>query len=158
MKIFRILLWIGAALLLLIVSLTWMEHAEAPTESTALIPILLTGPEGSKRTLFVEIASDAQERAKGLMSRTELNPASGMLFVFQQSEQLTFWMKNTLIPLDILFFDDKGVFVSRTSMDPCLEDPCVSYSSERPARYALEVNRDERGAAGVGSGWLLFVP
>ena len=80
-----------------------------------------------------------------------------MIFVFEQPQVLGFWMKNTLIPLDILFFDEGGQFVSRTTMDPCTSDTCPSYYSEAPSMYAIEVNRGEQKTASVGRGWTIDI-
>lgn len=90
--------------------------------------------------LRVEIADDTQERAVGLQDRASLKRNHGMLFVFEEEKPLTFWMKDTLIPLDVLYFDAEGNFVSMNTMEPCTEDPCDTYPSTRPAKYALELN------------------
>ena len=93
----------------------------------------------------VEVADDDSERARGLMFRDSLAPDRGMLFVFEREEPLAFWMKNTRIPLDILYFDASLRFVSMAQgVPPCTRDPCRSYASEGPARYVLELK------AGVG--------
>jgi uncharacterized membrane protein (UPF0127 family) len=89
--------------------------------------------------LTVALADDPDERATGLMSTETLGAVDGMLFVFEQSQVLSFWMKDTLIPLDIAFFDDQGDVVSTTTMTPCAADPCPRYSSELPALFAVEV-------------------
>ena len=89
----------------------------------------------------VEIADESHERNQGLMLRENLEFDSGMFFVFEEEKPLSFWMKNTLIPLDMLFIDaDFRIIDIKENVPPCKEDPCPSYSSKKPAKYVLEVN------------------
>lgn len=112
--------------------------------------------DGSKTaTVTVEVADSPKERDKGLMNRSKLDQDKGMLFVFKEPAMLSFWMKNTLIPLDILFFDANGEFVSATQMTPCTKDPCTQYKAQSQAQFALEVNPDFRKANGIGVGWTI---
>ncbi len=101
----------------------------------------------------VEIADDDASRARGLMDRTELAPDHGMLFVFDHDAPRVFWMKNTKIPLDMLFFDaDRRLVSVQHDVPPCTADPCPGYSSGAPARYVLELNAGQARTLGVAPG------
>jgi uncharacterized protein len=87
-----------------------------------------------------EIADTPEKHARGLMFRRCLKDGYGMLFVFPDEEVRSFWMKNTLIPLDMIFLNgDKQVVDLFASVPPCRRDPCPSYTSALPARYVLEI-------------------
>jgi uncharacterized protein len=88
--------------------------------------------------LKVEVAATAQSRTIGLMNRFSLAPDSGMLFVFPQSEQLGFWMKNTFIPLSIAYVDTKGVILNIADMKPQDES---THPSKGPAMFAIEMKQ-----------------
>jgi uncharacterized protein len=78
-------------------------------------------------------------------------PADGMLFVFPEDTRGGFWMKNTLVPLTIVFFDRAGTRVRRLSMTPCRSDPCAIYEPGRRYRFALELRAsDMRPAVKLG--------
>ena len=121
--------------------------------------IALAGPEKQSVTLTVEVADEPSEYAKGLMGREALAMGEGMLFIYPVADVLTCWMKDTLIPLDIIFFNTVGEVVSMSSMVPCeetLEDEeCPRYSSTVPAMYALEVPAGFIDTYGVNLGWKL---
>jgi len=93
----------------------------------------------------VEIAGTEAERARGLMFRDQLPAGHGMLFIHEQEQPLAYWMKNTRIPLDILFFDRARRLVSQQrDVPPCdLGDACPPYPSDAPAIYVLELNAGE---------------
>jgi uncharacterized membrane protein (UPF0127 family) len=93
----------------------------------------------------VEVARTETARARGLMFRDELPAGHGMLFIHEQEEPLAYWMKNTRIPLDILFFDHARHLVSQQrDVPPCdLGDRCPPYPSDAPAIYVLELNAGE---------------
>lgn len=90
--------------------------------------------------LLLEVADTSEEHAEGLMFRRNLAKNSGMFFVFPEEISKDFWMKNTLLPLDILFVSNDGLIVDMASMIPCKRDPCTVYQSALPYRYAIEVN------------------
>lgn len=96
-----------------------------------------------KIILTVEVADTAEKQARGLMYRTSLEDGHGMFFIFDAERQLSFWMKNTFIPLDIGYFDRSKKLVDIQQMDPVgsLMELPKSYPSKRPAQYALEVPR-----------------
>lgn len=105
-----------------------------------------------------EVAADDLSRAQGLMNRTRLAPDRGMLFVFRHSDLRWFWMKNTLIPLDILFFDSARKLVSmQTDVPPCKQDPCPTYPSGKPARYVLELAGGTAARIGIRTGGELTI-
>ena len=83
-----------------------------------------------------EVADNDQTRARGLMNRDSLAPDHGMLFVYPEEQTLSFWMRNTRIPLDIAFMDQEGVIVDIQHMQAESDD---LHSSSRPAMYALEM-------------------
>lgn len=93
----------------------------------------------------VEIADDDAERAQGLMFRDELASGTGMLFIHDREEPEAYWMKNTKIPLDILYFDNARTLVAQQrDVPPCSAgNACPTYPSNVPARYVLELNAGE---------------
>jgi len=100
--------------------------------------------------ISVEVAADNATREHGLMDRTSMPADHGMLFVFPDSEVRTFWMKDTLIPLDMLFFDGHRKIVTVLhDVPPCTADPCKIYPSTEPARYVLELNAGTAAQMGV---------
>ena len=89
----------------------------------------------------VEIADTLFSQNRGLMGRTELPSDHGMLFVYDKPDILSFWMRNTLIPLSIGFFDEDKTLIKIDDMTPPLSKSCPLrlYKSPAPAQYALEV-------------------
>jgi uncharacterized membrane protein (UPF0127 family) len=104
------------------------------------------------------LADAPDEHAQGLMGRTDLAGHDGMLFRFDGDTDSTFYMKDTLIPLSIAWFDAQGRFVSSADMPPCGDEPvCPSYGADKPYRYALEVPQGELATLGIGPGTRLLV-
>lgn len=107
------------------------------------------------RPLVVAWADSPGERARGLMGVRDLGDLEGMLFDLGSERPVSFTMRNTLIPIDIYFFDTDGAAVGMLEMVPCEAEPCPSYSIAAPARYALEV---PAGTVDPGPGATLVVP
>jgi len=132
-----------------IVLLACGVNNSAPTAPAATAQPQIAGP----RVIFpdnfavkVEIAADDATRAQGLMYRDQLPNDRGMIFLFPQSGDYPFWMKNTLIPLDMIWIDDQKKIVHVAhDVPPCKADPCPSFPPGGNAKYVLEV------AAGVAA-------
>jgi len=107
---------------------------------------------GGKR-FSVEIAETRQKQALGLMYRDEMPAEHGMLFIFPNEAPRSFWMKNTRIALDIMYFDkDLNMVSASLETKPCRVSRCPSYPSIAPAMYVLELNAGTAEALGVGPG------
>ncbi|MBT3866227.1 DUF192 domain-containing protein [Candidatus Woesearchaeota archaeon] len=101
--------------------------------------------------VLVEVVDEAIEMQKGLMFREELCDNCGMIFVFGSDMEHSFWMKNTLIPLDMVFINSENVVVDVLHADPCEKDPCAHYVPKDKARYVLEVNKNTFDVSLIGT-------
>ena len=117
--------------------------------------VFLKGDWGQAR-FSVEIADDPQERAIGLMNRTDLPKSSGMLFVYERPQELSFWMRNTLIPLDMIFVDPSGVVrhIHHNAV-PLDETPVFG---GRDLTHVLEINGGLSKQLGIEEGAVLRHP
>jgi uncharacterized protein len=112
--------------------------------------VIETGDE--EVVVRVEVADTDAERQRGLMERQSLDTDAGMLFLFPESVRGAFWMKNTLIPLSIAFYDEDGRILRILDMQPCRHDPCPLYDPDVAYRGALEVNLGAFARWGVREG------
>lgn len=117
------------------------------TTTTAAAPVVPTLLDGFRvqhisidgAALFVAVADTSDLRRQGLMNVEDLGDLDGMLFVFEQDTSGGFWMKDTLLPLDIAFFAADGAFVDGFEMQPCTTEDCPTYTPGGMYRYALEL-------------------
>jgi hypothetical protein len=113
----------------------------------------LSSSSGAKRAVLqVEIARTGAERERGLMGRRSLAAKAGMVFLYSQPHRGAFWMKDTLIPLDIAFYDGRGRILRILTMQPCRRDPCPVYDPNVAFRGALEVKAGSFRRWGVRAG------
>ncbi len=123
------------------------------TESgTPQATLTIINSAGEEVPVQVEIADTPAKRTRGLMGRTALAEDAGMLFVFDREQQLSFWMKNTLIPLSIAYIDAQRRIVDIQDMQPLDETP---HPSAAPAQFALEVNQGFFAEHGIEVGNVL---
>ena len=116
----------------------------APSTTTSADSPRITFPDGF--VVHVEVVADDDTRQQGLMFRDHLADDRGMIFFFADSGEYPFWMKNTLIPLDMIWIDEaRRIAHIAHDVQPCKADPCPSYPPNARAKYVLEV------AAGVAA-------
>ena len=102
---------------------------------------------------WVDVAETQNERQKGLMGVSSLGGKEGMLFVFPETGNYSFWMKDTLIELDIIWLNsDREVVYIQESAKPCLVGECEFYISDLESKYVLEVNGGKMKELGLGIG------
>lgn len=126
--------WIGLGLVMLV------GCSSAPDEMVVRV---------GDREFVVEVAATPEERAQGLMHRTEVPSGTGMLFVFEQPQPVSFWMKNTLVPLDIAWIREDQTVAGVTRIKPCPPEAakCPQYRSPDEVLWTLEVPAGELAGA-----------
>ncbi len=120
----------------------------APTNASIPSTISATPQQHNRSEVFIggvkiyaDLADTPRKQADGLMWRPQLNESEGMLFVFGGEGNVSFWMKNMLVPIDVVFISsDMKIITVHKSVPPCPHNPCESYASSKPAKYALEVS------------------
>jgi uncharacterized membrane protein (UPF0127 family) len=130
-----------------------------PPSATApapLVEVVVEAPDGSTCTLCTWLADSATERQQGLAGVTDLAEADGMLFRYDRDTSTRFWMRDTLIPLDIAFYDGSGRHVGGATMTPCPDDAtdleCPRYGADAPYRLAIEVAAGRAAELGLVPG------
>ncbi len=107
----------------------------------------------AEKCFFVEVAKTTAEREKGLMNRSHLDENKGMLFIFENEGLYSFWMKDTLIPLDMIWINSANqvVFIAK-NVQPCKSLICPSINSSARAGYVLEINGGLSDSLGIKVG------
>jgi uncharacterized protein len=100
----------------------------------------------------VEVADSSEERSRGLMGRRVLSADAGMVFLHDEPTSSGFWMKDTLIPLSVAFWDDRGRVLTIQDMEPCRAEPCQVYVADDLWTGAVEVNQGFFADRGVRVG------
>ena len=116
---------------------------------------LVAETAGGERSFTIEIADDGSERSAGLMFREIMDDDHGMLFVFPETRPVGFWMKNTPMPLDLIFIGEDGRVRDILPGEPFSETPI---SPGGPVRFVLEVKRGIAERAGIKTGDLMRHP
>ena len=151
---------VGIFLLGFSLSVQSIPTIQNKTPSVQSVPDLKSTPQGQKlpvtaqvaigaEIIMLEVARTSQEQSTGLMYRTDLAKDRGMLFVFSPARPVSFWMKNTLIPLSVAYLADDGVIVNIEDMKPHSEQ---SHCAKVPVRFALEMNQGWFAGKGLKPG------
>lgn len=149
------LAWIAAvaAFSMAFPALLATKAAAEMTGQAMILPVdpdpLVVETKTGERRFTVEVADDGYERAAGLMFRTRMRDDHGMLFVFERTQYLSFWMKNTPMPLDLLFADKGGRIVAIMAGEPFSIAPIAPAV---PARFVLELKAGTAQKAGIAAG------
>jgi uncharacterized membrane protein (UPF0127 family) len=144
-------------LFLLIIIIGILVYLSFHYASVLLSPVTLQSSQNQvcldNKCFSVELAKTDAEREKGLMYRTQLGADKGMLFIFDQEGVYPFWMKNTLIPLDIIWIDSNGkvVFIGE-NIQPCKIIICPTTNPQVKAKYVLEINAGVSKEMGLKAG------
>jgi uncharacterized membrane protein (UPF0127 family) len=121
-------------------------------EGFSAVGVTLTEPDGSVCQTCMLLAADPAQRERGLMEATTLGGYDGMVFSYDSPIRGAYWMKNTVMPLSIAFFDGDGTFMTDFDMDPCTSDPCPTYGPGAAFRYTVEVPRGALADVGAVAG------
>ncbi|MGD9941322.1 MAG: DUF192 domain-containing protein [Clostridia bacterium] len=150
-KVLRLSVFVLSGLLVL--SCAANGDGSEPKKAQKELPtvVLRSGPA----TVVAELARSPEEQAAGLMFRKTLADGRGMLFVYEEDRRLSFWMKNTLVPLSIAYLAADGTIREIYDMEP---QSLKAVSSTRSVRYALEVPRGWFDRAGLAVGDRFGIP
>lgn len=144
-------IFLGIIAILLIVFLA--NYKDNHSENLSIKEVCLGEDVAEGHNCFnVELAESLAEKSKGLMNRESLCDGCGMLFVYEELGDYNFWMKNTLIPLDIIWLDEQYRVVHIANAIPCKTENCEVYSPEVDSLYVLEINGGKAKQIGLEVG------
>ena len=138
--------------------MSWLVAIALAPLGTPLQAVAQQGPQldlerikisAGMHLITAQVAATPEQRQIGLMLRTDMPQQEGMIFLFEQSSQQCFWMKNTLLPLTAAFVADDGRIVNLVDMKPQTLD---AHCSQEPVRYVLEMNQGWFAKKGIKSG------
>ena len=141
---------IGLVILTLAACAKGAEPVHGAAANRILVRVRTAG--GTIELEDLQVARTSQARARGLMGRASLPEDGGMVFLFDDETRAAFWMKDTLIPLSILFWQGDGRIIDILDMSPCRTDPCPVYRASAPYVGAIEMNRGAFERLGVEVG------
>ena len=134
--------WHVALSLYVLAAVAWAQEAPQPR-----LPTIEIG--AGMHVIRAEVAQSPQQQQIGMMMRREMGANEGMLFVNADAGVRCFWMRNTLLPLTIAFIADDGTIVNLADMQPQSDE---SHCSEKPVRFALEMNKGWFAKRGLSAG------
>lgn len=144
---------IGIIVVIVIVSAAFFVICVDGSKSLALVKFQL--PDSGCLTIICEVAENSEELTKGLAEREKLAEDRGMVFVYESPGNRSFWMKNTPIPLDIIFIAADGIVINVEEADVALggaDNKLRSYHSAGPAKWVVEINKGICARHGIGRG------
>jgi uncharacterized membrane protein (UPF0127 family) len=150
----------AAAIVIIVVALgAYLGMPQVSADQAMRLPVdpapLTIETAGGERSFTIEVADDQSERSQGLMFRETMDDDHGMLFVFEQSRPVGFWMKNTPMPLDLVFIGQDGRITGVLPGEPFSE---ALIASGLPVRFVLELKRGTAERLGIGDGNLVRHP
>ena len=145
------------------------ETAEQDATTTTTFALPTTAPEGLEAfgtgvavvpagPISVLVADDVDLQRRGLMGVEDLAGWDGMWFAFDEDRDGGFWMKDTILPLSIAWIDSSGAVVAIADMEPCPEEPCITYQPGAIYRFALEVEQGRLDELGIVIGAAVVAP
>lgn len=132
----------------------FMPAAIAADSAAQMTEVTIVSQDGAKHVFHVEAATEWATQERGLMYRAHIPADGGMLFVFPASEEKGFWMRNTFLPLDMLFVTEDGVIHKIHHM--AIPEDITPIRSEGPVKYVMEINGGTAEALGLAAGDKLY--